>query len=210
MRTHLALVSAVLFVPALFGQKAEVFGTYSYLQYNTTVTGFQSRAFNGGGGGFQYNFIPYLGFKGEFNGYGSTEWTQVVKAPIGTPAGIIPVGTYTTRANMFTYMFGPVVNIPAKKVNVFGEILFGGTHTSGYADLYNSTVVGGKASLNPSQHPFAMAFGGGVDVNVNNHVALRLAQVYWFMTRFTIPFTQTNNQHNLRYQGGIVFKFGGM
>ena len=45
--------AAVMSTSSAFAQRAELFGYYSYMQYNNTVSGFQSRAFNGGGGGFQ-------------------------------------------------------------------------------------------------------------------------------------------------------------
>ena len=44
---------------------------------------------------------------------------------------------------------------------------------------------------------------------MGSHVALRLAQIDYLLTRYTNPFTNTNNQNNFRYVGGIVFKFGG-
>ena len=91
----------------------ELIANYSYLQYNPTVTGFQSRAFNGGGVQTQVNFGQYFGIKGDFQGYASTQTTVNVTAPIGTSAGIIPIGTYKSSANMFTYMFGPVAGVHA-------------------------------------------------------------------------------------------------
>jgi hypothetical protein len=189
--------------------KFELTGDYSYLQFNPTITGLQSRAFNGGGGQAQVNFGRFFGIKGDFQGYGSTQWTLNVTSPIPTSQGIIPIGTYKSNANMFTYMFGPVVGIRTGRIHVFGEVLFGGAASSGYADLYNQTIVGGKASTSGSQHPFTMAFGGGLDVNAGKHVAFRLAELDYVLTRFTNPFTQTNNQNNFRYLGGVVFKFGG-
>jgi len=208
----------ILTLTAVFGLNAfaadgvpkfELTGDYSYMQFNTTLTGLQSRAFNGGGGQFQLNFGKYFGIKGDFQGYGSTQWTVNVTSPIPTSQGIIPIGTYKSNANMFTYMFGPVVGIRTGRIHVFGEVLFGGAASAGYADLYNETIVGGVASKSGSQHPFTMAIGGGLDVNAGKHVAFRLAELDYVLTRFTNPFTQTNNQNNFRYLGGIVFKFGG-
>jgi hypothetical protein len=211
MKTHITLVSvALMTVSAAFAQKVEVFGDYSYMQFNPTITGIQSRAYNGGGGGFQYNIGNFFGVKGDFQGYGSTDWTVNVTSPISTSTGIIPVGTYTTKANMFTYLFGPEVHFRTKKMTVFGEALFGGSNTSGYANLSSSTIVGGSASNNPNQHPFTMAFGGGVDINMSKRVAFRVGEVDWILTRYTNPWTNTNNQNSFRYLGGIVFKFGGL
>ena len=201
------LASAVLLLASTaFAQKAEVYGDYSYMQFNPTITGLQSRAYNGGGGGAQLNIGKFFGLKGDFQGYGSTTWTVNVTSPIGTSAGVIPVGTYTTKANLFTYLFGPEVHFRTKKINVFGEVLFGGTNTSGYANLSNEI---GSAAKNPNQHPFAMAVGGGVDLNISKSVALRLGEFDWMLTRYTNPWTSTNNQNSFRYLAGIVFKFGG-
>ena len=211
MKTHFVLVSTILMsMPAVFAQRAEVFGDYSYMQFNPTITGFQSRAYNGGGGGIQFNVGKFFGVKGDFQGYGSTDWTVNVTSPISTPNGIIPVGTYTTKANMFTYLFGPEVHFQAKRMRVFGETLFGGSNTSAYANLSNEAIVGGNASSNPNQHPFTMAVGGGVDVNMTKRVAFRLGEFDWMLTRYTNPWTSTNNQNSFRYLGGIVFKFGGL
>ena len=85
--------------------KFEVFGAYSYLQFNPSLSGLQSRSFNGGGGGAQFNFGRYFGIKGEFFGYGSNTWTVVNTAPIVTSKGIIPTGVYSSSGDMFTYLF---------------------------------------------------------------------------------------------------------
>ena len=202
--------AVVMFTSSAFAQRAEVSGYYSYMQYNGTVSGFQSRAFNGGGGSIQYNVTRMLGIKGEFTGYGSTQWTQEVTSPIGTPNGVIPVGTYKSNASSFQYLFGPVVGVQVKRVRPYGHLLFGQTNTTGYADRNNLNIVGGAVSWDGTQHPFTMAFGGGLDVSVSNRVAFRLAQIDWVLTRYTNPFTNTNNQNSFRYQGGIVIKFGGL
>jgi len=210
MKTKLVLVSAAIaFASSVFAQKAELFGDYTYMQFNPTISGLQSRALNGGGAGFQFNFGGILVIKGEFQGYTSTQNSFTVKSPIGTSQGIIPIGTYTSAGNMFTYLFGPVVRVPSKKVSVFGEILFGGSNTTLYTDLTNTVIAnGGKLSASATQHPFTMALGGGLDVNLNKRVALRLGEVDWVLTRYTNIFTNTNNQNSFRYLGGIVLKFG--
>ena len=111
---------------------------------------------------------------------------------------------------MFTYLFGPVIQLPGKRVRPFGEVLFGGMQTELYSQL-NSAVIanGGKIDASKTQHPFTMAVGGGLDVNINKHVALRLAEMDWVLTRYTNPWTSTNNQNSFRYLAGVVVKFGG-
>ena len=188
------------------------------MQFNPTVSGLQSRALNGGGGGFQVNFGSFFGIKGDFQGFGSTTNTVTYTAPvqvnplIATPApGTIPAGAYTSRANMFTYLFGPTVKHSSREIHSFSrEVLFGGSNTSLYGNLERAiNAGGGNVSVAPSQHPYTMAIGGGVDVNVHSHIALRLGEMDWILTRFTNPLTSTNNQNSFRYSGGVVFTFGG-
>jgi hypothetical protein len=192
-------------------QRFEVFGDYTYLQYNPTITGLNSRALNGGGGGVQVNFAKIFGLKGEVQGYMSTQTEVNVTAPIGTSIGVIPVGNYKSNATMFSYLFGPVIRIPGKHIRPFGELLFGGVHTNLYGQL-NSAVIANGGQINASaeaQHPFAMAFGAGLDIAINKHFAIRVGEFDWLLTRFTNIWTNTNNQNNFRYLAGGVFTFGG-
>ena len=87
--TLLTVLSAVLIAPTAFAQKAEIFGDYSYMQFNPTITGLQSRAYNGGGGGAQFNMGKYFGIKADFQGYGSTDWTVKVTSS-ALPSGVAP------------------------------------------------------------------------------------------------------------------------
>jgi hypothetical protein len=210
-RFRLVLACSVpLLTSSLFAQKGEVYGDYTYMQFNPTVTGLQSRALNGAGGGVQWNMSKYLGVKMDLQGYMSTEWTLNVKSPIPVNGGVIPVGTYKSNSTMFTYLFGPVIRVPAKRVVVFGELLFGGSNTNLYGSLYTANIVGGQSSeKSGAQHPFTMAFGGGFDVVLNKNVALRLGEFDYVLTRYTNPITDTNNQNHFRYLGGVVFRWGG-
>ena len=207
------ILATMVFAATAFAQdtaKFEVFGDYSYMQFNPTISGLQSRAFNGGGGGAQVNFGRFFAIKGDFQGYGSTQWTLTTTGPTVTPHGTVPAGTFKSNGNMFTYLFGPVVGFHAKKLYVYGEYLMGGSASNAYGQLANSIdAAGGTVNASASQHPFTMAFGGGIDLNLNKHVALRLGEMDWVLTRYTNPLTDTNNQNSFRYLGGIVFKFGG-
>jgi hypothetical protein len=63
-------------------------------------------------------------------------------------------------------------------------------------------IVDGDSGI---QHPFTMAFGGRLDVNVSKNVAIRPVEIDWLLTRYTNPFTDTNNQNSFRYTAEIVF-----
>jgi len=187
--------------------KADVFLVYSYLRFNPTIPAARNRSFNGGGGGFSLFMGKYFGVKGEFMGYASTTFTTTVTTPVVTNRGTIPVGTFSSQGNMFTYMFGPVVRYPGK-FTPFAEVLFGGSNTNGYTNLVKSiNLGGGTLSASGTQHPFTMAYGGGLDVNVHHHIAIRPVEIDYVLTRYTNPFTGTNNQNNFRYIGGVVFNY---
>jgi len=191
------------------GERFNVYGDYSFIQFNPTITGIQSRAFNGGGGGVQFNFAKIFGIRADLQGYGSTQWTLTASAPIVTPHGTIPAGTFTSSGNMFTYAFGPVVRVPFGRLVINGEILFGQSNTNGYGALTTQIVnAGGTINVSGTQHPFTMLVGGGVDLDLTHHIALRLVDLDYVLTRYTNPLTSTNNQNSFRYVGGIIFKFG--
>ena len=213
MRSAALTLAAITFTAMAFAQDTprwEVSGDYSYMQFNPTLSGLQSRAFNGGGGGIQYNFGRFFAVKGDFQGYGSTHVTFTTTGPVVTPHGIIPGGhTFSSNGNMFTYMFGPAVGIHAHKIYVYGEYLLGGSASNLYGNLSKSiNAGGGTVTVVGSQHPFTQALGGGLDVSLNKHFALRLAEMDWVLTRYTNPINDTNNQHSFRYLGGVVFTFG--
>ena len=211
MRELTFVAIPILLAASAFAQeeKWDISADYSYLRFNPTITGVNTRSFNGGGGAIQFNFSKLLGIKADLQGYGSTSWTKTVTAPIVTPRGTIPAGSFTSQGNQFTWMFGPVIRVPAHKVTLFGEVLFGGSNTNAYGSLEKAiNNAGGTLQLSGTQHPFTMAVGGGFDVNISKVIALRLAEVDYVLTRYTNPLTSTNNQNNFRYVGGIIFKFG--
>jgi len=130
-------------------------------------------------------------------GYGTTTFSR-------TLGGV----TYNASANMSTFLAGPVFRIPLWRVKPFGEVLFGVSHTDGYVNLHNAIAAGGGAiSPTPTQNPFTLAAGGGVDLAISRHIAIRPAEVNYVLTRYSNPLTSTNNQNNFRYCGGLILKF---
>lgn len=99
---------------------------------------------------------------------------------------------------------GPEFTKRTGRATVFGHALFG------YGE-----VDGGRFSADKSG--FAMAFGGGVDVRLNNRFNLRVVQLDYLPSRFggqaesifglTGPVV-TSWENNLRVSVGIVLKFG--
>jgi outer membrane immunogenic protein len=181
--------------------KVEASADYSLVVYNPDKNFSGTRYLNGGGGALVYNFAKYFGVKGEFQGYASTT------AQFTIPAGqVLPQGIYRTQANMFTYLFGPQINFRMKGGKLFLETLFGGAYSNGYANLYKSV---GFSSGSASTSGFAMAIGAGYDYKYRDSISFRIAELDYFLTRYSIAALGTNNQSNFRYIGGVVFNFGG-
>jgi hypothetical protein len=105
-----------------------------------------------------------------------------------TPAG-------QNRAfNMFEYLFGPRFNAHKGRATLYGHILAGGVYQwKSSKENESSTYEGGG---------FAITLGGGLDVDVNKGIAIRVAQADW------IPIRQNGCWINntFRFGFGLVFR----
>lgn len=88
-----------------------------------------------------------------------------------------------------TFLFGPRVSARGKSATAFGHALLGG--------------AGSKIEGSSLGTKFAMALGGGVDINLSRRFAFRPLQADYLPIR-------SNGEwlHNVRLQTGIVIKFG--
>lgn len=77
-------------------------------------------------------------------------------------------GYYEDGAHIYTYMGGIRYNAGTDSVKPFGEALFGGV----------SVGPGGDNGV-------AMGFGGGVDIDVADSIAVRAVQFDWVPVRFS-------------------------
>jgi hypothetical protein len=194
------LISAASASQRTYPQNEEVSLNYSVVVYNPARSLAGDRNLNGGGGSVGFPFGEYLTLKGEFQGYATTTLTFHVPPTANSVAG-----TYKSQANMFTYLFGPQLNLPMVKKRFFGEALFGGAYTDAYANLFRAANVKG---LSASNNGFAMAIGGGLDLEISRRVGFRPAQLDYFLTRYEWRPLGINNQSNFRYQAGLVFLLG--
>jgi hypothetical protein len=98
---------------------------------------------NGVSGSVAVNVNRWLGVVGDFGGYDAS------------PSGV--------SLNTYTYMFGPRLTLRnPTRINPFAQALFGGAH-----------VTSSLAGVSASSNQFAYSFGGGVDLGILPHVALR-------------------------------------
>ena len=73
-------------------------------------------------------------------------------------------------------------------------------------DLTTLDVEGGVLE----QNAFAMAAGGGLDYSLTKHIALKPIQVEYLMTQIDSTKGFGSHQNDVRYSGGVVFRFGGL
>lgn len=202
----LVLGGAAIFLASAAGaqenSKAEIFGGYSYVHINDRGTA----SLNGGSGSVAVNPTGWLGAVADFGGYE------------GSASGL--------NGNLFTYLFGPRVSLRRGRITPFVQALFGGAHTS--ADPPPQQNAGALAHARPPEvrpltmgvHPeiavagggtfassntFAMAAGGGVDLNATQHIGVRLFQAEYLLTEFKDGIH--NRQNDARVSAGIVFRF---
>jgi hypothetical protein len=200
MRKLVMLAALVLLPLAMVAQdlpKAEVFGGYSYLRNS-------GNGFNGWDGQATFNFARYLGVTADVGG------------SYRTAAAFSPLSGFSISANqrLYTFLVGPTVTVGYNRFSVFGHGLFGGAHSSLGAGV-NIPIIGGISTGITGATAFAMAFGGGVDIGLAKHFAIRAAQVDYLYTRFNsldalttgLSTTTTGHQNSFRYAAGVVFRF---
>ena len=183
MKNKTLFVAAMLMFSALplraqDAPKAEVFGGFSLLSVGAP-SGFEGNRETARGwqASAAYNFHRNVGLVADFGGQYKTLDEEGSKVSL--------------RGHEF--LFGPRFTARTEHANPFFHVLLGGAN--------------GRASANSeslSKTVFAAAIGGGLDVNLSDHVALRLVQFDW------IPIRPEGEwfRNVVRVGFGIVFKGG--
>lgn len=188
--------------------KAELNFDYSFARYNPSASYTKGHSFNGGGGGFKYNFGEHLGIMMDLQGYNSNTTAFNI-----APNSNFPGGAHgSVSGNLFTYLFGPVVKFHATPhVNPFVDVLFGAAHSNVYGNAFKTLCqpLAGACAVNtsPSGNGFAMSAGGGFDVPINSRMDFRVGQFDYLYTRFTNIFNDAG-QNNFRFLTGVNIKLG--
>lgn len=96
-----------------------------------------------------------------------------------------------------TYLFGPQFSIRRnRRVTPFARALFGASRIKTEATEFGQTFAFSDSS-------FALALGGGLDVQINDRFAIRAFQAEYLRTKF---FGETQNKG--RISVGLVIRFG--
>lgn len=181
--------------------RVEWFLGYSYVRaVPTLAAGNRVVWLNGGSTSVAFNINRYLGLVGDVGAYTNSE--------INFQGGYIStVDVDNPNVGALTFLFGPRLSFRNdSRVTPFLQVLAGGVH----ANQVTLSHCSFSCTLLPAQTSFAMNAGGGLDVGINRHFALRIVQAEYLMTRFTSFTTGSSaTQNDVRLSSGIVFRFGG-
>jgi opacity protein-like surface antigen/outer membrane protein OmpA-like peptidoglycan-associated protein len=179
--------------------KVELFIGYSYLRAVPSIDAANRLVWlNGGSTSLAYNFNRYVGLVGDFGGFADSELNLTGKSSSHA---------VDSSGKVFTYLVGPRFSYRKyNRVTPFAQVLAGGA----YASAVTLSTCAAVCQLLPSETGFAMTAGVGVDLRVRRHLAIRLVQAEYLMTRFEDRTTgETAMQNDIRLSSGLVFRFGG-
>jgi opacity protein-like surface antigen len=146
-------------------------------------------------------FGGYSWAGGNFHGWNSSVTGNVTKrfgivADFSGHYGNEVEGPILVKKDAHSYLFGPRFSFRGKKFTPFVYALFGATR------FHESATVAGQ-KLSDSDTGFSSAFGGGLDVRVNNRIAIRAFQIDYFRPNF---FGEAHNRGRLAF--GVVLHLG--
>jgi outer membrane immunogenic protein len=135
------------------------------------------------------------GLSGSWNFHGP--WSVVVDLSAETKSAAPPVSNSLT---LVSYLAGARYKIPQPwlegnhKPQPFAQIILGAAHAGG-----------GEAGVADGSYRFATRIGGGIDVPLNSHFAVRVVQIDYYLTTFA---NATNDhQNNFLVGAGIVYRW---
>jgi hypothetical protein len=162
--------------------KVEVGGGYGFRSWGAPAAGNGRTNMNGWAADANYNLNRMFGIAFDAAGTGQTV----------TSDGF----TYTQRIT--TSMAGPrLFPVGRHKLTPFIHVMAG----LGRYSLY-------FPGEDYRENHLAIGFGGGVDAAVNRMIAVRLLQLDYERTVFTLD-QAFPAQNNLRFSAGVIFRFGG-
>jgi outer membrane protein with beta-barrel domain len=127
-----------------------------------------------------------------------TRWLGLVGEISGNAVGNIRAPFNGSGGTLYSYMGGARIAFRHGPLQPYVQALAG-------AGQLDSTLQARLTS--PSSVAFAAAFGGGLDLRVTHHFAVRLVQGDYFLTRFTNPVNAAFSQNNFRLSTGLVLRF---
>ena len=146
-------------------------------------------------------FGGYSWSGGNFHGWNASVTGNVTKrfgvmADFSGHYGSESGGPILVKQNAHSFLFGPRFSFRGKRLTPFVYALFGATR------FEERAIISGQR-LSNSGTGFSSAVGGGLDVKVNDRIAIRAFQIDYFRP---IIFGETNNRGRLAF--GVVIRLG--
>jgi peptidoglycan-associated lipoprotein len=157
---------------------------YNYVRTNLPAGGCGCFALNGGSAWVAFNFSRSLGVVGEI---ASQDASNISGSSADLTLTSFLAGPRYRRT--MGGHFGP-----------FAQALLGGAHAGG-------SLAPGSPGLPGSANAFAMIAGGGLDIGLTRHIALRAFEADYYLTRFDNGVN--DHQNNLRIAAGVIIRLGG-
>jgi outer membrane immunogenic protein len=167
------------------GPRVEVGVDYNYVRTNAPAGDCGCFAMNGGSGWVAFNFSHSLGIVGEI----ASQHASNISSSNGADL------------TLTSYLAGPRYTWGhARHFAPFAQVLLGGAHASG-------RLAPGSSGLPGSANSFGMTAGGGLDIGLTRHIALRAFEADYYLTRFDNGVN--DHQNNLRIAAGVIIRLGG-
>jgi outer membrane immunogenic protein len=165
------------------GSLLEAGVNYNYVRTNAAPGNCGCINLQGGSGWAAYNFTRSFGIVGEVASQHASN-----------------ISPFAADLTLTSFMGG----VRYKKsiggrFSPFAQVLLGGAHASGSMAPGNSGIPG-------SPNAFAMAAGGGIDLRLSRHFALRIIQADYYYTRLANGVN--DHQNNLRIGVGLLIRLG--
>jgi hypothetical protein len=184
--------------PAMLAQnvsKVDLFGGFSLLNADS-ASGSGRDSVYGWQGSATWNVKPHVGLVADFGG----QYKSYDVPYQGT--------TLSLNTSNYDYLFGPQFAMRSGNIAVFAHVLAGGLRQTAAVPV--SSLFTSSASVNVSSNGFLVGLGGGLDINVGRHAAIRVIQFDWLPERGNDPYSGQSvwSTDAIRLGFGVVFRAG--
>jgi peptidoglycan-associated lipoprotein len=164
------------------GGRVNVGIDYNYVRTNAPPGGCGCFNLQGGDGWLSFNFSRHFAIVGLVSGQRASD-----------------INGSGEDLTLTSFVAGPRYSFAVKRrFAPFAQVLLGGAHASG-------SLAPGDILVDSSSNAFAMLAGGGLDIGLNRHFAIRALEADYFMTRFNNGVNE--RQNNIRLSAGVVVRF---
>jgi len=155
---------------------------YNFIRANAPPESCDCFNLNGGFVSGEFQLSPWFGLAGEVTGEHSSK-----------------ISVLGQDLMLTTFTAGPKISWSHVRFTPYGEFLLGGAHAG---DSYFPSGASGSSSASS----FAFSTGGGLDLNLTQHISLRAVDAQYLHTAF--PNGANGVQNHIKIGTGIVFHFG--